>query len=134
MLLLIMTQNSTQTAHSTHNAAGVADPCQVRGDVLPNANAALADALSGCQLHKEERNSDNQQKKNIQQHEGPWRKRRRHMGRIQAILFFPIFCICNASLPSLEDSLILVRCSPPPFWWQRYGNLHTLPRPTLNPT
>lgn len=27
-----------------------------------------------------------------------------------------------------------VRHLPPPFWWQRYGNLHTLPRPTLNPT
>lgn len=26
------------------------------------------------------------------------------------------------------------RRSPPPFWWQRYGNLQTLPRPTLNPT
>lgn len=74
MLLLKMTQNST--LQKPHDAAGVADPCQIRGDVLPNADAALADALSGCQLHKEERNSDNQQKKNIQQHKGPWRKRR----------------------------------------------------------
>ena len=24
--------------------------------------------------------------------------------------------------------------SPPPFWWHRYGNLQTLPSPTLNPT
>lgn len=69
-----MTQNST--LENPHDAAGVADPCQVRGDVLPNADAALADALSSCQLHKEEWNSDNQQKKNVQQHEGPWRKRR----------------------------------------------------------
>lgn len=23
---------------------------------------------------------------------------------------------------------------PPPFWWQRYGNLQTLPKPTLKPT
>ena len=26
------------------------------------------------------------------------------------------------------------RHSPPPFWWQRYGNLHTFPKPTLKPT
>lgn len=74
MLLLKMTQNSR--LEKPHDAAGVADPGQVGGDVLPNADAALADALSSRQLHKEERNADNQQKENIEQHEGPWRKRR----------------------------------------------------------
>lgn len=75
MVRLKRTQNSA--LQDPHDAAGVADPGQVGGDVLPNADAALADALSGRQLHEEERNADNQQKKNIQQHEGPWRKRRR---------------------------------------------------------
>lgn len=60
-----------ETHQNPHDAAGVADPCQVWGDVLPNANAALADALSGRQLHEKQGNSDNQQKKNIEQHEGP---------------------------------------------------------------
>lgn len=32
------------------------------------------------------------------------------------------------------SGLQTVRRSPPPFWWHRYGNLQTLPRPTLNPT
>lgn len=88
-LLLKMIQNST--LEIPHDAAGVADPRQVWGDVLPNADAALADALSGCQLHKEQRNADNQQKKNIQQHEGPWREKNgilQHMKHIQAISFF----------------------------------------------
>lgn len=43
-----------------HYAAGVTDPRQLWGDVLPNADAALANALAGCQLHKKEWNSHNQ--------------------------------------------------------------------------
>lgn len=77
MLLLKMSPFPHSENHQNpHDAAGVADPCQVRGDVLPNADAALADALSSCQLHEKQRNADDHQKKNIQQHKGPWRKRR----------------------------------------------------------
>lgn len=100
-----MIQNST--LEIPHDAAGVADPRQVRGDVLPNADAALADALSGCQLHKEQRNADNHQKENIQQHEGPWRKRRNSSTHeAHPSHFFPVQCICNASLPSLKRDLL----------------------------
>lgn len=67
-----------------------------------------------------------------------------HMRHIQAI-FFPCpmhlltlhFLLWNTifSVDCLfTSSQFPVRCSPPPFWWQRYGNLHTFPRPTLNPT
>lgn len=43
-----------------HHAARVADACQLWGDVLPNTDAALANALPSCQLHKKQRNSHNQ--------------------------------------------------------------------------
>lgn len=59
-----------------HQAAGVADARQLGRDVLPDADAALADALPGRQFHEEERNAHNQQKENVQQHEGPWRDKR----------------------------------------------------------
>lgn len=61
---------------NSHHAAGVTDPCQLWGDVLPHTDAALTNALAGCQLHEKKWNSHNHQKKNIQQHEGPWKEGR----------------------------------------------------------
>lgn len=47
------------------------------------------------------------------------------------------YCISHFSSQTLGYFLLgpeFGNISPPPFWWHKYGNRHTLPSPTLNPT
>lgn len=72
-LLNATTKRSNLKSEHAHHAAGEANPDQLWGDVLPNPNAALSNTLSRCQLHEKQRNSNKQQKKHIQKHEGSWK-------------------------------------------------------------
>lgn len=55
----------------SHHAAGVADPGEPGGDVLPHPDAALPDGLTGSQLQEEQGDSHHQHEQHVQEEERP---------------------------------------------------------------
>lgn len=55
----------------THQATGVANPSQFWGDVLPDADAALSNALACCELQEEQGHPDDHHQQYVEQQKGP---------------------------------------------------------------
>lgn len=70
-LVAILGNQKADIAICTYQATGVANPSEFWGDVLPYANAALSDALAGCELQEEQRNPDHHHQQDVEKQKGP---------------------------------------------------------------